>query len=145
MESFKVFLEQQVFVDKVLREFEQPALDRPQGVYWRGPSPRWSAKKSEILQMWPQIAQDMPISITPIIKTPGSNNRSYGEDGIRITGSWPFITSVLGRLKEVLAYENPQTKLRLSFRAVEPDSGTPGKQSFVFYMNVEPRTEIPTV
>ena len=137
MKSFKVFLEQQVFVDKVIREFEQPNIERPQGL--------WSAKKPEILQMWQKTSQDMPIKITPIIKIPGSNNRSYGEDGVRITGSWPFIVSVLGRLKEVMAYENPQTKLRLSFRAVEPDGNRPDRQSFVFYMNVEPRTEIPTV
>ena len=137
MESFKVFLEQQSFVDKVLREFEQPSLDRPKGV--------WSAKRPEILQMWQRTSHDMPINITPIIKVPGSRNRSYGEDGIRITGSWPFIASVLGRLKEVLSYENPQTKLKLSFRGVQPDRAHFNKQSFVFYMNVEPRREAPTI
>ena len=132
MESFKTFLEQQTFVDKVLSEFDQLGQPMKQKV--------WSAKKPEIMQMWQNLRPDMPINITPMSKTPGGGgNQSYGEDGIRITGSWPFIASVLGRLKEVLGYENQKTKLRLVFRGVDKSRSSPDKNSFVFYMNVDER------
>ena len=131
MESFKTFLEQQTFVDKVLNEFDQLGQPMKQKV--------WSAKKPEILQMWQNLRPDMPINITPMSKTPGGGNQSYGEDGIRITGSWPFIASVIGRLKDILGYENQQTKLRLVFRGVDKSRSDPSKESFVFYMNVDER------
>ena len=61
---------------------------------------------------------------------------SYGEDGVRITGSWSFIASILSRLKDLLQFENPKTKLRLSFKGVDNQQG---KQSFAFYSNLETR------
>ena len=133
MKSFKTFLEQQAFVDKVLNEFNELGQSMQQKV--------WSAKKSEILQMWRNLRTDMPINITPMSKenVGGGGSSSYGEDGIRITGSWPFIAAVLGRLKEVLGYENQQTKLRLVFRGVDKSRSSPDKNSFVFYMNVDER------
>lgn len=134
MKSFKTFLEQQTFVDQVLNEFDQQQpMMQQQKV--------WSAKKPEIMQMWQNLRQDMPINITPMSKKDagGGGNSSYGEDGIRITGSWPFISSVLGRLKEILGHENQQTKLRLVFRGVDKSRSDPSKQSFVFYMNVDER------
>jgi hypothetical protein len=133
MESFKTFFEHQEFVDQVINEFDQPMPQQQQQKVW-------SAKKPEILQMWQNLRPDMPINITPIVKKEGGGNQSYGEDGIRITGSWPFIASILGRLKEVLAYEsNQQTKLRLVFRGVDKARSGPDKNSFVFYMNVDER------
>lgn len=131
MESFRSFIEQQEFVDKVLCEFDNPQLS----------GEVWSAKKPDILQMWQNTRQDMPINITPVSKEMGSNNRSYGEDGIRITGSWAFISSVLGRIKDVLAYENPNTRLRLVFRGVDQERSRSDRQSFVFYVNVEQRSK----
>ena len=133
MESFKAFLEQELFVEKVLLEFDNPQQPLQQDKVW-------SAKKPEILQMWQNLRQDMPINITPMAKTPGVNNRSYGEDGVRVTGSWPFIASVLGRLKDILSYENPDTKLRLVFRGIEKERSRPDRDSFVFYVNVDQRS-----
>ncbi len=136
--GFKTFWEDQSFVDCVLREFnEQPALHNP-----FQKQKTWSAKKQEIVQTWQQLRPDMPIVITPIDNM-SADHQSYGEDGIRITGSWQFISSVLGRLKELISYENPQTKLRLVLRAVEPKEGVPqnmtDRPAYVFYLNVERR------
>lgn len=135
--GFKAFWETRGFVDYVLREFNQPVLRNP---FQKKKS--WSAKKKEIIQTWQQLRPDVPILITPI-ENMAADQQSYGEDGIRITGSWQFITSVLGRLKELISYENPQTKLRLVFRAVEPKGdGMPqpmDRPAYVFYLNVERR------
>jgi hypothetical protein len=80
--------------------------------------------------------------LTPMSEKPeGSDNTSYGEDGIRITGSAHFISAVLGRLKEIIGYENPQTKLRLIFRGVDQNKQSrPDRQSYVFYINLERRS-----
>src|SRR4051812_14740633 len=94
----------------------------------------WSAKKSEIIQLWHNLRQDTPIVMTPIADNDIGNaeHSTYGEDGIRITGSWYFISSILSRLKEVIAYENPQSKLRLIFRGIDKQRDSrPDRQSYV--------------
>lgn len=125
--SFKSFIEEQEFVDFLLQEFNQAPLDdKP-----------WSAKKPEILQMWKNLRPNIPIYMTPMVKQ-GMNNHSYGEDGIRITGSWQFISAILSRLKDLMVYENPNTKLTLAFRGVDREHD-PTQSSFVFYVHSEPR------
>jgi len=134
MAAFREYIEQQDFVEFILNEMEGPS---------QAVKP-WSAKKSEIMQMWANLRQDTPIYMTPIAKKkPGeTGGHSYGEDGIRVTGSWPFISSVIGRMKDVLAYENPQTKLRLVFRGVDQSrTSSPERQTFVFYVNLEERSQ----
>lgn len=66
---------------------------------------------------------------------------TYGEDGLRITGSPQFINSVLPRLKEFLQFESPTTKLSLVYRETESPSkaGTATKTSFVFYIQAKER------
>jgi|688.fasta_scaffold55069_9 hypothetical protein len=137
MESFKVFCETTEFVQFILNEFDGGAMP----VTTDG-SKVWSAKKAEILQMWKSLKPDIPIILTPMSEKPeGSDNTSYGEDGIRITGSAHFISAVLGRLKEIIGYENPQTKLRLIFRGVDQNKQSrPDRQSYVFYINLERRS-----
>jgi len=129
METFKEFLERD-FVGFVLNEFDQQQAPQVK-------TKVWSAKKDEILRMWKTLRGDVPIMISPVSKM--GDGQSYGEDGIRITGSWQFISSILGRLKEILVYENPQTKLRLSFRGVDSRGARPDRQSYVFYINLENR------
>jgi len=130
MAAFRDFVEQQEFVDHMINEFDNMSIK----------TKPWSAKKSQIMQMWGNLRSDTPIYMTPIVKAPGQNSQSYGEDGIRITGTWPFIAGVLGRIKNLLAYENPQTKLRLIFRGVDKShGGDPNKATFVFYVNLENR------
>lgn len=145
MESFKAFLEQAQFVDMVLNEFNysRPMAPSP-NLMANAPNKKvWSAKKSEVLQMWRSLKDDTPIIIQPMVEKPdGVEKSSYGEDGVRITGSYNFITSVLGRLKEIISYENPETKLRLIFRGVDSDRQVrPDRQSYVFYINLERRSK----
>ena len=137
--SFKSFVQDQLFV-----EFAQQAFDGG------GTKKKThSATKDEIIGVWKQIKPDTPIYITPMDDTynaPGDHS-TYGEDGVRITGSWPFIASVLGRLKDLLAFESPQTKLRLIFRNIHADSkATTQRQAYAFYINLERhKPEMPKV
>lgn len=134
MESFRKFVEQQEFVDFLLNEFDDVQVQQ------NAVKP-WSAKKPEIMQMWQNLRPNLPIYVDPISKGGDAGSSSYGEDGIRISGSRNFIAGVLSRLKEILAYENPQTKLRLVFRSADSKDGEfhPEKQAYVFYINVEER------
>jgi hypothetical protein len=131
MQTFKLFLEEQEFVDFVINEFDQSSDDSKKHL--------WHAKKSQIMQMWRNLKSDTPVYLTPMEKTGKTGKKSYGEDGIRIMGSWPFIASVLARLKEILVFENPNTRLRLIFRGVEGKNSRPDRPSFVFYVNLEKR------
>lgn len=134
MAAFREFLEHQEFVDFVINEF-----DGTQTLQTTGVKP-WSAKKPEILQLWRNLRPDQPIYMTPMTKKMSGGNQSYGEDGVRITGSWNFISAVMGRIKDVMAYENPSSKLRLVFRGVDKNKGNPNKVSYVFYVNLENRS-----
>ncbi len=142
MQSFKTFMEQEEFVDFVLNEADA-AIPIMQSQQMMKP---WSAKKPEIIQMWKNMRPDMPIVMTPMLNDPNSKSHStYGEDGIRITGSWNFISSIIARLKEVIGYENPQSKLRLIFRGVDKSKNhRVDRQSYVFYCNLEQRIAGPT-
>lgn len=145
MESFRVFVEQTEFVDFILNEFNgvpsSQATNQHSNPFQTQNKP-WSAKKPEIMNMWRNLRNDTPITMTPIMDNPtGGEHSSYGEDGIRITGSWFFISSVLGRIKDILNYENPQHKLRLIFRGIDKTRDSrPDRQSYVFYVNLEKRS-----
>lgn len=134
MATFREFFEEQNFVEFVINEFDGVGTLQTD-------SKPWSAKKPEILQMWRNLRPDQPIYMTPMTKNPGGENHSYGEDGVRITGSWHFISSVMGRIKDLMAYENPSSRLRLVFRGVDKDKGDPNKVSYVFYVNTENRSK----
>jgi hypothetical protein len=131
MASFREFFEEQNFVEFVVNEFDGTALQTSEKP--------WSAKKPEILQLWRNLRPDQPVFMTPITKKTTGGNQSYGEDGVRITGSWNFISSIMGKIKEIMAYENPNSRLRLVFRGVDKSKGDPNKVSYVFYVNVENR------
>jgi hypothetical protein len=131
--SFKAFLQDREFIEYLQEQFASP-------VQAMSTHKTWSAKKDEILGFWQNLRGDIPILITPISDTKiTGSHKTYGEDGIRITGTWEFISSILSRLKAILSYENPQTRLRLVFRSVDKSDITTGKQTFVFYINVETR------
>lgn len=101
---------------------------------------KWKASKDEILDYWKRLRSDTPILVKPIsYEHEGS---TYGEDGIRITGSPQFITSVLPRLKEFMQFESPTTKLAVTYRETEsPTRVAMGdtKTSYVFYLQVRER------
>lgn len=101
---------------------------------------KWKATKDEIISYWKSLEPDTPLFFKPIdYEHTGS---TYGEDGIRITGRPEFIAAVLARLKEVLNFETPQTKLALTYRETESpsmsDAGV-NKTSYVFYVQARER------
>lgn len=101
---------------------------------------KWKATKEQIISYWQGLRDDQPIAIKPIpYEHKGS---TYGEDGVRLTGSPEFIASMLPRLKELLAYETPSTKLALVYRETESPSKIAlgaSKTSYVFYLQVKER------
>lgn len=134
--GFSEFNETEEFVEKLLNEFSAPIAQTG------GPTDKpWSATKDEIVSMWQKMRPDMPIIITPMVDKPEGGTQSYGEDGIRITGSFEFISSIMGRLKELIGYENPQTKLRLILRGIDKKrQSRADRNSYVFYLNLEKRS-----
>lgn len=145
MASFKEFVEQQEFVDFIIEHVEKDEIDSIEPTHQfnlDSPGKPWSATKDQIMQMWRNLRPDVPINLTPIdTSDPEGNTKTYGEDGIRITGTWNFIASVMGRLKDIMVFENPQTKLRLVFRGVDSTrDARPDRQSYVFYVNLERRS-----
>ena len=101
---------------------------------------KWSASKKDIMDYWKTLEANKPIVAKPIQY--GFKGSTYGEDGIRITGSPAFITTVISHLKDFMAYENPQTKLAVSYRETEsPSKISTGqnKTSYVFYIAVKER------
>ena len=158
MDSFKLFLENIDFVNSILNEFNGTNADaanadatnadaanadgtNADGTNLNGVKQKvWSAKKAEIMQMWKNSDPRKPIFIQPLSDKPeGSNQTNYGEDGVRITGSFSFITSVISKLKEILNYENPKTRLRLVFKGIDNSKLNHKNQSFAFYINLEKR------
>jgi hypothetical protein len=100
----------------------------------------WKATKDEIVAYWKSLRPETPIMMRPV----GYDHKgsTYGEDGIRITGSPQFIGSVLARLKEFLNYETPTTKLALVYRqTASPSQSMMGqnKTSYVFYIQTKER------
>ena len=78
-------------------------------------------KKAQILEYWQNIEANQSINPEPVeYKHKGS---TYACDGIRITGSQEFIDSVLSRLKDLLEYENDDTRLQLNYQESQ-DRGT---------------------
>lgn len=102
-------------------------------------SKKWKATKEEILSFWQGLRPNTPIQIKPVdYQHVGS---SYGEDGIRITGSREFIVSTIARLKEFMQFENATTKLQLVYRETESkaDPQNSMAKSYVFYIQVKER------
>jgi len=95
----------------------------------------WSANKGEIMNWWSRLKPNQPIMPNPIPHD--KEGSTYGFDGIRVTGSKQFVTSVLSRFKDFVYQENPHTSLKVVFRQIEDKyTHTPENNSFVFYANV---------
>lgn len=141
--EFKEWLEQIEFVDFACNVFNESGIVSGQPLSAQtGTNKPWSAKKDEILALWKQMMPDLPIIMQPMKKGTSGEHSSYGEDGIRITGSWQFIAGVLSRLKEIVGYENPESKLRLVFKGIDSNrDARPDRQSYVFYVNLQPRSK----
>lgn len=97
----------------------------------------WKAGKDEILKYWKGITGNLPIALKPIPYD--HEGTTIQEDGVRITGSKEFITSVLSRLKDFINFENPNEKLVVYYRQ-SPKSFVKGnKNSYSFYLQVKER------
>lgn len=101
---------------------------------------KWNASKEEIINYWKSLRTNTPIVMQPIEHN--HKGSTYGEDGIRITGSPQFISTVLARLKEFLLFENPSTKLAIAYRQTKSPSRMAmgeNKTSYVFYLQSKKR------
>lgn len=103
-------------------------------------STKWKASKDEIVAYWKNLRPDTPVQMRAIDYT--HKGSTYGEDGMRLTGSPQFISSVLARMKELLAFETPTTKLAVTYRQTESPSKMAmgqSKTSYVFYVAARQR------
>lgn len=103
------------------------------------PNQKWKATKEEIIAFWKNLRPDIPIQMKPVAYD--HTGTTYSEDGIRLTGSKEFISSVLPRLKEFLNFETPTTKLQVVYRETDSPANVFGqnKTSFVFYIQTKER------
>lgn len=106
------------------------------------PIKKWSASKEEIIQFWKSLNPSLPINVNP---TPASHKGStFGQDGVRITGSPEFVSSVISKLKNFLDYESSGTKIVVSYRETQSPSQIERgnlKKSYVFYVQVKERVK----
>lgn len=102
--------------------------------------PKWKASKAQILKYWKTLGGEQPIPMKAIKYD--HKGSTYGEDGIRITGSPNFIQAVLGKLRELLRYEGPETKLGVVYRQTfskKREAMGLSPISFVFYIQARER------
>ena len=96
----------------------------------------WKAKKGEIVKYWQSLPASIPIQATNIIPD-NYKGSTYMYDGLRVTGSHQFINSVASRLKDVLNYDQGNTKLALRYyQQVDKNTQHPLPNSFVFYAQI---------
>lgn len=95
---------------------------------------KWKASKDDVINYWRNLQPTTPIQMTPIPYE--HKGGTYSQDGIRINGTKEFIGSVLARLKEILVYESPKSKLQIMYRQTD---NLENKNSFVFYVQAKMR------
>ena len=75
--------------------------------------------KAEALNHWKNLADNQPI-IPHFDAIPAkASGSTYGSCGIRIDGNPAFIDAVLSRIKDLIALENPVTRLALARNEVD--------------------------
>lgn len=128
MKNFKIWIE------------EKEEIQNKQSIYGPldyGTTKSWSARKKEVLDFWSSLSS-MPLIINPISKD--HKGSTFGEDGIRITGSPQFIYSMMSRLKDFLNLESENTKLQILFKESDRlNPNKPNKKSYAFYVQVKQR------
>lgn len=107
---------------------------------WQQNKP-WKANKKEILQFWSTLPPSLVINQPKLIPS-GYKGSSYKFDGIRITGSKNFITSVLSKIKDLLTFEGSNSRLEVTYKQqVDSKTQTPIPDSYVFYVQIKERSE----
>ena len=71
-----------------------------------------SFPKKEVLKHWSALT---PANLNPEPVAYKHKGSTIDEDGIRITGNFSFIESVMSKLKELLEFENGSTRLQIAF------------------------------
>lgn len=101
----------------------------------------WKAKKPDIVKYWNGLPPALPIQ--PVNVPPADYRGStYMYDGIRVTGSRQFIDSVVSKLKDVLKYDEGNTKLMLRYyQQSDKNTNYPLPNSFVFYAQIRSKKE----
>jgi len=76
-----------------------------------------SYRKKQALELWNRLKPVKKLTPEPIVyKHKGT---TIAEDGIRICGSEEFILSVMSRLKDLLEYEGPETRIGIAFSQIQ--------------------------
>jgi hypothetical protein len=94
-------------------------------------------KKSEFLKHWVTIPVNQ--KVIPTVIPYKHKGTTFDEDGIRITGKLKFIDSVLSRLKDLLSYENGETRLQVMHQETKDKKTGRPTGSFVCYIQVHER------
>lgn len=100
----------------------------------------WKAKRDQILQHWAKLPPNLQIKVEPISSV--HRGTRYRSDGIRLTGSPQFINAVLSRIKDIMAYENPETQVEVEFEQISSAKGFDPKYDtpkYVMYVHVAQR------
>lgn len=93
--------------------------------------------KARALAHWKTLPADAALRPRPIrYKHEGS---TYGMDGVRIEGSREFIDAVLGRLTDLMAFENCSTRVGINYQRCEPRPGKPCNGDWVCYVKIYER------
>lgn len=94
-------------------------------------------KKAQMLAHWRALPEQQKLKPCPVAyKHEGS---TYSEDGIRITGSRAWIDSVLSRLKDLLAFEDCETRLQVTYQESKDRETQASLNSFNCYIQVHER------
>lgn len=94
-------------------------------------------KKPEFLAHWAGLTPNQAVNPTPVsYKHQGS---TYTEDSIRITGSQPFVDSVLSRMKDLLANEAGDRRLSVVYKESMDRVKNEGTGSYNVYIQVHER------
>lgn len=93
--------------------------------------------RARLIQYWQTLRPDTPLIVTPIPVNHQGTTRD--DDGIRLTGSPQFIAATISRLKEILAYENENTKIEITYKQSEAQGGNMARQSYIMYIQVRER------
>jgi len=97
----------------------------------------YKLSKEDVMRHWASVRPNEPIRMTPLpynYKGP-----TYDKDGVRVTGTREFVDAVLGRLKDLMFYENPRVKLNLIYRTLYRKGQDPARPAFAVYIQSEMR------
>jgi hypothetical protein len=94
-------------------------------------------KKREILAHWRRLAPNQPIA--PAVVPYKHHGTTYGQDGIRLTGSPQFIDAVLSRLRDLLEFESLTTRLQVTYQESKDRATGEKLGSYNCYIQVHER------